>query len=103
MHDDWVDLYWLPLGAGGRCVRANGRLDERIVAAREHRTRHDLYHSALQVRCAGTTYAVEMGPVWNVPAGERGVVQEGAEQPRNHCLSLASSYPLFESEQPTSC
>ena len=23
-----VDLYWLPLGAGGRCVRANGRMYE---------------------------------------------------------------------------
>ena len=27
-----VDLYWLPLGAGGRCVRANGRIYEAVAA-----------------------------------------------------------------------
>ena len=27
-----VDLYWLPLGAGGRCVGANGRMYEGVVA-----------------------------------------------------------------------
>ena len=28
----YVDLYWLPLGAGGHSVRLNGRVFERIVA-----------------------------------------------------------------------
>lgn len=77
MTDDWVDLYWLPLGAGGHFVRWNGRAYEWLVAARQHRSRYDLYHSALLIRSAGTTYVVEMGPVWNVPAGDRGVVQQG--------------------------
>ena len=74
----WVDLYWIPLGAGGHCVRWNGRVYERIVAAYEHRAPADLVHSALKIRTDGTTYAVEMGPVWNVKAPERGVVCEGS-------------------------
>lgn len=78
MSAAWVDLYWIPLGAGGNCVRFNGRVYERIVAAYEHRPPVDLVHSALKIRVDGTTYAVEMGPVWNVTAPERGVVCEGA-------------------------
>ena len=50
----FVDLYWLPLGAGGHFVRLNGRLYEAAVAALEHRPRRDLYHSALEVRLPGT-------------------------------------------------
>jgi hypothetical protein len=73
----WIELYWLPLGAGGQCVRWNGRVYERVAANWRHRRRFDLYHSALLVRSGGTTYAVEMGPVWNVAATERGVVCEG--------------------------
>jgi hypothetical protein len=75
--DAWIDLYWLPLGAGGHCVRWNGRVYERLVASARHRRPDDLYHSALLIRRGGTTYAVEMGPVWNVPAADRGVVCEG--------------------------
>ena len=77
MSDDWVDLYWLPLGAGGHCVRWNGRVYEGVAAAWQRRARADLYHAALLIRSAGTTYAVEMGPVWNVAAMDRGVVVEG--------------------------
>jgi hypothetical protein len=73
----WVDLYWLPLGAGGRWVRWNGRAYERLTAMRDHRTVQDLYHSALLLRLDDTTYAVEMGPVWNVAEAERGVVCQG--------------------------
>lgn len=75
--DGWIDVYWLPLGAGGHCVRFNGRVYEHLAARRQHRTRCDLYHSALQIHSRGTTYAVEMGPVWNVAATDRGVVCEG--------------------------
>jgi hypothetical protein len=74
---DWVELFWLPLGAGGHVVRWNGRLYERLAAARQGRPPRDLYHSALEVGSAGTTYAIEMGPVWNVSAPQRGVVCEG--------------------------
>ena len=38
-----MDLYWIPLGAGGNSVRFNGRIYEAIKAAREHRLRCDLY------------------------------------------------------------
>lgn len=77
MNDAWIDLYWLPLGAGGRWVRWNGRIYERLAAIRQRRRPCDLYHSALLIRSHRTTYAVEMGPVWNVAATDRGVVCEG--------------------------
>jgi len=44
-----VDLYWLPLGAGGHFVRLNGRLYEALDARLQRRPARDLYHSALQV------------------------------------------------------
>ena len=75
--DAWIDLYWLPLGAGGRCVRWNGRVYERLAAIRQRRRPDDLCHSALLIHFRRTTYAVEMGPVWNVAATDRGVVCEG--------------------------
>ena len=31
----------------------------------------------MQIRLGGTTYAVEMGPVWNVSVPDRGVVRHG--------------------------
>jgi hypothetical protein len=42
-----VDLYWLPLGAGGHFVRLNGRLYEAVATRRQRRPARDLYHSAL--------------------------------------------------------
>ena len=75
--DSGIDLYWLPLGAGGRSVRWNGRLFEAAMARREHRAAKDLYHSALAVRERGRRYVIEMAPVWNIDATERGVVCEG--------------------------
>ncbi len=44
-----VDLYWLPLGAGGHFVRLNGRVYEGLAARVARRPPCDLYHSALQV------------------------------------------------------
>jgi len=73
----WLDLYWLPLGAGGHVVRWNGRVYERLSARREHRAALDLYHAGLMVSSGGVSYAVEMGPVWNVADSDRGVVGEG--------------------------
>lgn len=73
-----VDLYWLPLGAGGHCVRLNGRAFEAVAARHERRVPCDLYHSALQVVVPGSRYVVEMAPVWNTPDPERGAVCEGA-------------------------
>jgi hypothetical protein len=73
-----VELYWLPLGAGGHCVRLNGRIFEAISARIEHREPRDLYHSALEIQLAGTRYVIEMAPVWNERAKERGVLAEGS-------------------------
>lgn len=73
----WLDLFWLPLGAGGHVVRLNGRLYERLSARRQRREALDLYHAALMLRLDDVTYAIEMGPVWNVPGPDRGVVCQG--------------------------
>jgi hypothetical protein len=59
----WVDLYWLPLGAGGHFVRLNGRVYEAIAARLQRRPPCDLYHSALQVHLPDTTYVIEQTPV----------------------------------------
>lgn len=75
--DAWIDLFWLPLGAGGHVVRWSGRVYERVSACTERRTPRDLFHAALLVRRDAVTYAVEMGPVWNVGVADRGVVCEG--------------------------
>jgi hypothetical protein len=75
--DASVDLYWLPLGAGGHFVRWNGRLYEYWSARREHRASADLYHCGLMICLNDITYAVEMGPVWNVASPDRGVIVEG--------------------------
>jgi hypothetical protein len=70
-----VDLYWLPLGAGGHCVRLNGKAFEAIAARRGRRQRRDLYHSALQVHLPEARYVIEQAPAWG--GGGHGVVAEG--------------------------
>ncbi len=72
-----VLLYWLPLGAGGRSVRWNGRVFEALAARHEHRSTCDLYHSALEVQIGADRFAIEMGPAWGRQSADRGVVQEG--------------------------
>jgi hypothetical protein len=73
-----VDLYWIPLGAGGHSVRFNGIAYEALSAAIQRRPRLDIYHSALEIRMPSGRYAIEMTPVPNHRAWERGVVAEGA-------------------------
>ena len=73
-----VDLYWLPLGAGGHSVRLNGRLYEAVAARLQRRPACDLYHSALQVEVPGAQYVIEQAPVHDWSGNERGVVAEGA-------------------------
>lgn len=71
-------VHWLPLGAGGRSVRWNGRVFEAIVARHEHRSAMDLYHSALEVRLGrGVRFTIEMAPEWGGPGGDRGAVVRG--------------------------
>jgi hypothetical protein len=72
-----VELYWLPLGAGGHSVRLNGRVFEAVVSRLEGRRSHDLYHSALIVRLREASYVIEQAPVWSC-AAEHGVLSEGA-------------------------
>jgi hypothetical protein len=72
-----IDLYWLPLGAGGHFVRLNGRIFEWLAARLEHRDRCDLYHSALEVHVPEERFVIEQAPAWG-EGGERGVVAEGA-------------------------
>jgi hypothetical protein len=72
-----VDLYWLPLGAGGRSVRLNGRVFEAVAARAARRPACDLYHSALEVRVAAARFAIEQAPVRDARGDERGVVAEG--------------------------
>jgi hypothetical protein len=74
----YVDLYWLPLGAGGHFVKWNGRIFEALAARIQHREATDLYHCALEVRMAGDRHVIEQGPVWNLKLPGRGVVAEGA-------------------------
>jgi hypothetical protein len=73
-----VDLYWLPLGAGGHFVRLNGRVYEALTARFQRRPACDLYHSALQVELPEGTFVVEQTPVHDWSGEERGVVAEGA-------------------------
>jgi hypothetical protein len=73
-----IDLYWLPLGAGGAFVRLNGWTYERIMAGLQHRHPLDLYHSALEVRLPDGRFIVENA--WPIPNAEgelRGVAVEG--------------------------
>ena len=73
-----VDLYWIPLGAGGHSVRFNGIVYEALSATIQRRPRSDIYHCALTIRVPTGLYTVEMTPVPNRRGWERGVVVEGA-------------------------
>jgi hypothetical protein len=76
--DASVDLYWLPLGAGGHFVRLNGRIFEAVAAGLERRPRCDLYHSALVVRVPEGRFVIEQAPIRRRDVPDRGVVSEGA-------------------------
>jgi hypothetical protein len=74
--DTAVDLYWLPLGAGGHSVRVNGQVFEAVVAWLDRRAPCDLYHSALVVRVPNGSFVIEQAPAG--PNGsDRGVVSHG--------------------------
>ena len=73
-----VDLYWLPLGAGGHFVRLNGRVFEAAgsLGCRGVRS-YDLYHSALQIEVPEAKFVIEQAPVRDLSGNQRGVVAEG--------------------------
>jgi hypothetical protein len=72
-----VDLYWLPLGAGGSFVRLNGRIYESVAARLDRRQPLDLYHSALEISIGEDLHTIEVAPVWSSNDPARGVVAEG--------------------------
>lgn len=73
-----VDLYWIPLGAGGHLVRFNGIVLEAISSMIQRRPRRDIYHTALAIRTPSGPYTVEMTPVPNRRSWERGIVAQGS-------------------------
>ena len=73
-----VDLYWIPLGAGGHSVRFNGVVFEGVAAAWHRRPRCALYHAALVVLSDGESYAIELAPSPDGDGASRGVVATGA-------------------------
>jgi len=72
-----VDLYWIPLGAGGHFVRLNGLVYEAVMALAERRPRRDLYHSALVVHVPEGCYTIECAWVSSTDSDKRGVVAAG--------------------------
>jgi hypothetical protein len=90
---DSVDLYWLPLGAGGVSVRLNGRVYEATTARLARRVALALYHSALVVRIGGERFVVEVAPIPDGDGVARGVVAEGPVGSR-----LAGRIRLFRYE-----
>lgn len=72
-----IDLFWLPLGAGGNFVRLNGRIYEAVASRLEGRPPSDLYHSALEVRLPETRFVIESAPIRGSDGVDRGVIGEG--------------------------
>ena len=73
-----IELYWLPLGAGGWFVKLNGRVWEAVHALRERRRPLGLYHTALVVRAPGGRFVIEnCWPIPNADGPSRGVLVEG--------------------------
>jgi hypothetical protein len=72
-----IDLFWLPLGAGGHCVRMNGRIYESVASRLAGRPPCDLYHSALEVRVPRARYVIESAPIRPSDGPDRGVIGEG--------------------------
>jgi hypothetical protein len=92
--DQTLDLYWLPLGAGGRSVRLNGRVFEAIEAFRDRRPQCELYHAGLEVHSDGARFVVEFAPVPKEEGGDRGVVVKGAVGSRVLGLFRLFNYEL---------
>ena len=72
-----VERYWIPVGAGGRYVRFNGRVFDTIEAALQRRSRCELYHAALVVELDGDRHTIELAPSPDADETSRGVVAAG--------------------------
>lgn len=90
-----IDLYWLPLGAGGWFVRLNGRIYEAIHARLDGRLALDLYHSALEVRVPEGRFVLEVAwPIRDAEGASRGVILEGPVGSRGLARFRVSRYEL---------
>ena len=67
MSDARVDLWWLPVGAGGHVVIHTSRWWEAYRACRERRPAGPLFHAALEVFTGGGRHVIEMAPAWGLP------------------------------------
>ncbi|GAA2121785.1 hypothetical protein [Nocardioides bigeumensis] len=75
-----VQLWWIPLGAGGSpVVHASGLLYEALSAWRQHRPAAALFHSALRVVVEDVAFVIEVAPAWSRPAPDaRSIMGTGA-------------------------
>jgi hypothetical protein len=89
-----VDLYWIPLGAGGHSVRFNGQVFEALQAARRHRRRRDLYHAAIVAGLGGDRYTIEVAPSPDADEASRGVVATGAVGSRHLAVLRVFRYEI---------
>jgi hypothetical protein len=80
-----IDLFWIPLGAGGHSVRFNGKVYEALAAARQRRRCRDLYHAALVVDIDGIRHTIEVAPSPDDRESSRGVVATGPVGSRLLC------------------
>lgn len=60
---DYLDLYWLPVGAGTHFQRASLVLYEALAAVLARRRRSTLCHAGLKACLGGGTFTVELTPV----------------------------------------
>lgn len=77
MNRSGLDLYWLPLGAGGSVVKVNGRIFEAGRALLDRRRPLDIYHAALEVFLPENRYVIEIAPELKGDPSRRGVVNSG--------------------------
>ena len=89
-----IDLYWLPLGAGGWFVRLNGRIYEAIQARPERRTPLDLYHSALEVHVPKGRFVIEQAWPIPTPMGHRAAWWSKARSEPAGCRFRACRYEV---------
>jgi hypothetical protein len=91
-----IELCWLPLGAGGWFVKANGRIWEAIHALLEGRRPLDLYHSALVVELPEGRFVIEnCWPIPDAAGGSRGVAVQGPVASRRMARFRLSRYSVI--------
>ncbi|MCC9197807.1 hypothetical protein QNO08_06610 [Arthrobacter sp. zg-Y820] len=72
-----LQLWWLPVGAGGHVVVHTSRCWELFHALVNRRPPQPLFHSALIVVLDEVEFVIEMSPVWGRHDPSRGVVVTG--------------------------